>query len=243
MQRYYSGLAARMLNEIETISEQMSHAGEKGRNNEAVLVEFLHRLLPTRYTISTGKVVAVGSAESGQVDVIIHDRLETPAFKDSHVWSLVPVESVHAVVSVKTTLTKAELRDAMKSLASVRSLPRKAATLEINGALAPVAEDKVLRPRAFVFAFRSEWSSAESASRAFVELLSEFEDEVRPNAVCALDQVHLVRRPYTIHVRAYSEHMLLHFFLFLVKTMDLRPRYRTDLSKYITEDYGQSREA
>lgn len=237
MQRYYSGLADRMINEIEMISEEMSHAGEKGRNNEAILVQFLRRLLPTRYTISTGKVVAVGAAESGQVDIIIHDRLETPAFKESYAWSLVPIESVHAVISVKTTIRKAELRDAMKSLASVRALPRKAATLEIDGKRSPVGEDQVLRPRAFVFAYRSRWASAESAKKAFEELLPQFEDDVRPNGVCALDQIFLVRRQYTTQVRAYRKHMLLHFFLFLVKAIDSRPRYRADLSKYITEDY------
>ena len=98
-------------NSTDTISAEMTHQGEKGRNNEAILVEFLRRLLPTRYTVSTGKVVGVGGHESGQMDVIIHDRLDTPAFKEAQAWSIVPVESVHAVISVKTTLTKPELRD------------------------------------------------------------------------------------------------------------------------------------
>lgn len=240
MHRYYSGLTSRMLSEIETISEEMSHAGEKGRNNEAILVEFLRRRLPNRYTVSTGKVVATGAVESGQIDVIIHDRLDTPAFVDARAWSLVPVESVHAVVSVKTRLTKQELRDAMGSLASVRCLPRRAATIQLNGRLAPVAEDKVIRPRAFVFAYKSSWSTFDSLRAAFIELLGEFDDDVRPNAVCALDQAFVARRPYTVDVQAYGDHALLHFFLFLVKAMDSRPRYRTDLTKYFTEDYGQS---
>ena len=140
---------------------------------------------------------------------------------------------------MKTTLTKPELRDAMKSLASVRKLPRRAASIGANNSLVPVAEDKVLRPRAFVFAYKSDWSSSNSLSASFVDLLSEFNDDVRPNAVCALDQAFVARRPYTTEVRVYAEHALLHFFLFLVKAMDSRPRYRTDLTKYFTEDYGQ----
>jgi len=232
-----------MLSEIETISEEMSHAGEKGRNNEAILVEFLRRRLPNRCTVSTGKVVATGAAESGQIDVIIHDRLETPAFVDSHAWSLVPVESVHAVVSVKTTLTKPELRNAMDSLASVRRLPRRAASIQLHDRLVPVAEDKVLRPRAFVFAYKSGWSTPDALCAAFIDLLGEFSDDLRPNAVCALDQAFAARRPYTTDIQTYVEHSLLHFFLFLVKTIDLRPRYRTDLTKYFVEDYGQSKEA
>ncbi len=239
MQRHYSGLAARMLSEIDTISSEMSHQGEKGRNNEAILIEFLRRLLPTRYTVTTGKVVGVGGHASGQIDVIIHDRLDTPAFKEAQAWSIVPVESVHAVISVKTTLTKAELRDAMASLASVRSLPRKAARLEINGALLKVPEKEVLRPRAFIFAFKASWRSSEAFGKAFLELLSETGDDLRPNAACALDLAFLARRPYSLDVRKYEEHMLLHFFLFLVKSLESRPRYRPELSKYIAEDYEQ----
>lgn len=119
MKRHYTGLANRMLSELESISNQMSHAGERGRNNEEILVEFLRRRLPLRYTVSTGKVVATGGSDSGQVDVIIHDRYETPAFIDSHAWSLVPVESVLAVISVKTTLNRPELRNALESISSV----------------------------------------------------------------------------------------------------------------------------
>ena len=229
-----------MLSEIETISAEMTHQGEKGRNNEAVLIEFLRRHLPQRCTVSTGKVVAVGGLESGQIDVIVHDRLDTPAFKDAHAWSIVPVEAVQAVISVKTTLSKPELRDAMASLATVRSLPRKAARVEIDGALLSFPEKNVLRPRALVFGYKSTWRTPETYSRAFVGLLSEFEDDLRPNGACALDLAFLSRRPHTTHAHAYDEHTLLHFFLFLVKTIDSRPRYRPDLSMYITEDYERA---
>ncbi len=240
MQRHYDGLTKRMLGELESISSEMSHQGEKGRNNEAILTDFLKRLLPHRYAVSTGKVVAVGGVESGQIDVIIHDRVETPAFLDSHVWSLIPVESVYAVISVKTTLNKTDLREAMTSLSSVRSLPRKAAQLEINSKLSEIAEEKVLRPRALVFSFKSAWESVESYQKAFVELLSEFHDDLRPNGVCVLKQGFVVRKPFTTDVIPYADHSLLHFFLFLVKAIDSRPRYQTNLSKYFSENYGQT---
>jgi len=238
MQRHYAGLAKRMLSEIESISDQMSHAGEKGRNNEAILCEFLGRRLPSRYTVSTGKVVATGGAESGQIDVIIHDRLETPAFIDAHAWKLVPIESVYAVISVKTTLTKPELRDAIESLASVRCLPKKAASVLVNGRLAGVEDGLVLRPRALVFAFKSGWTSLDGFRRSFDELLSEIQDDDRPNGVCLLEHAFVMRKPYTTDLVSFTEHSLLHFFLFLVKAMDTMPRYRTDLSKYFSEDYG-----
>jgi hypothetical protein len=91
MKEHYSGLTDRMLSEINTISNRMSHPGEKGRNNEHVLREFLNDNLPRRYSVSTGKVVATGERESGQIDLIVHDRLHTPALIDARAWSLVPV--------------------------------------------------------------------------------------------------------------------------------------------------------
>ena len=113
MKRHYEGLAERMLSEINTISDRMSHAGEKGRNNELVLREFLNGALPKRFAVTTGKVIAVGGLESGQIDLIIHDRFHTPALMEAHAWSIVPIESVYAIISVKTTLDKEELRDAL----------------------------------------------------------------------------------------------------------------------------------
>lgn len=90
MKKHYAGLTSRMLSEIETISDQMSHSGEKGRNNELVLGEFLERTLASRYTVSTGKVVSIGGHESGQMDLIVHDRMDTPALVEGRAWRLVP---------------------------------------------------------------------------------------------------------------------------------------------------------
>jgi hypothetical protein len=106
MQRHYAGITKRMLSEIESISDQMSHPGERGRNNEHVLAKFLRDHLPQRHSVSTGKAVAVGGLESGQIDLIVHDRVNSPALVDAHAWRLVPVETIRAVISVKTTLTK-----------------------------------------------------------------------------------------------------------------------------------------
>ena len=227
-----------MLSELASISDQMSHSGEKGRNNELVLAEFLKLHLPQRYTVSTGKVVAVGGSESGQIDVIIHDRMNTPALLDARAWSLVPVEAVHAVISVKTTLTKTELRDALGSIQSVRSLPRKAAAVIAGNVIQRVPEEAVLRPRAYVFAFKSDWQDAKGFEKAFVEVAGEINDDLRPNGACVLEQALVIRKPFTLETILFSEHALMHFFIYLVRAMDTRLRYMVDLSQYFTEDYG-----
>jgi hypothetical protein len=239
MLRHYDGIAQRMISELETISDEISHAGEKGRNNEEILKAFLARHLPTRYTVSTGKVVSVGGRDSGQIDLIVHDRLDTPLLFDARACSLVPIESVYAVISVKTTLNKDELRDAIKSIESVRALPRAAALSKSGNRFVPVSEDQVLRPRALVFAFRSTWASFDSCQKAFVDLLNEVSDDNRPNGVCVLKQGFMIRRPFTTSLIPYVDHALMHFFMFLVRTIGNRPQYHVDISKYFSDDYGQ----
>jgi hypothetical protein len=238
MKKHYAGLTKRMLSEIETISDRMTHSGEKGRNNEKVLSAFLNEALPRRYSVSTGKVVAPGDKESGQIDLIVHDRLDTPALVDARAWSLVPVESTYAAISVKTTLANKDLRDALKSIASVRTLPREAAIKYDAGHKVTFKEDETLRPRGFVFAFKSSWSSPESADKAFRDSLRDVDDGVRPNAVCLLDQGLLIRKAFTTETIVFREHVLLHFFVFLLRTIDTFPRYQVDLSRYFGEDYG-----
>jgi len=41
-------------------------------------------------------------------------------------------------------------------------------------------------------------------------------------------------RAYTTNLLSYPEYPLLHFFLFLVKTMDRFPPYRVDIAKYFS---------
>ena len=238
MQKHYSGLTERMMSEIACISDQMSHPGEKGRNNEHVLGDFLRAHLPHQYTVSTGKAVAVGGNESGQMDLIVHDRANNPALIDARAWSLVPVESIQAVISVKTTLDKSELRDGIKSIASVRSLPRKAAIFSDGSSLARIEEEHVLRPRGYVFGFKADWTDPETFRAAFVETTGELADDLRPNGACVLKQATVIRKPHTLDTIQFTEHVLLHFFVHLVQAIASRPKYMVNLSAYFTEDYG-----
>jgi Domain of unknown function (DUF6602) len=238
MKTHYAGLTDRMLSEIRTTSSRMTHDGEMGRNNELVLADVLNKTLPRRYSVSTGKVVAVGGVESDQMDLIVHDRVHTPALIDARAWSLVPVETTYAVVAVKTTLTKPELRDAMAAIASARKLPRKAAIRYDADHKVELGEEETLRPRGFVFAFKSSWATPENADAAFRDTLQDVDDGLRPNAVCLLDQCLLIRKAYTTETIVFKEHALLHFFVFLIRAMDTFPRYQVDLARYFDADYG-----
>jgi hypothetical protein len=238
MKKHYQGITERMLSELESISNAMSHPGEKGKNNELVLLEFLRRHLPQRLSVSTGKVIAANGEESDQIDLIIHDRLNTPAFIDAHAWSIVPIESVFAVISVKTNLTKPELKHALKSIQSVRRLPNLAALMHKDGKF--YEANKVLKPRAFVFAYDSKWKNIDSLNKGFQDVLLEIDDSLRPNGLCVLKQSFIVRKAFKTETVSFNSQPLMHFFSFLVRTIDNFGNYHVDLSKYLTEDFPNS---
>jgi len=238
MRRYYEGLTKRMLSELEDISAQMSHQGEKGRNNEHVLIRYLRQHLPTRYELTTGKVVSADGSESTQTDVIIRDRINSPAFMDADAWSIVPIETVFGCISVKTTLNKGELRNAVDQVASVRKLPATAAIGYPSGHRHKISPERVLRPRGFIFAYKSEWTSAESVDAAFKEIVEPVDDDLRPNCVCVLNQCFIARRPYSLNTVVYSDYPFLHFFVSTVHALGSFPISQVDLAGYF-ENYPQ----
>lgn len=92
------------------LSELTDHPGEKGRANESHLVDFLKEFLPRKYKIGTGFIEAVddngGRLISSQNDIILYDdSSDSPLYIANH-WGVFPIEIVHGVIEVKTTLRK-----------------------------------------------------------------------------------------------------------------------------------------
>ena len=96
----------------------------------------------------------------------------------------------------------------------------------------------MLRPRAFVFAFDSQWKHAQSAEAAFLDLLGGIDDDLRPNGLCVSNQCFVQRRPYTTSSALYDKHPLMHFFLALSQSIETFPQVVVDMSRYF-EDYEQ----
>ena len=206
VKKYYQRFAEQMLSEVANISEAISHAGEKGRNNEQILSDFLKRYLPQRFSVDTGQVVAADGSMSSQTDIIIHDRSNTPALFLGGASVLVPIETAYAVISVKTTLDKTELESAVSQIASVRRLKNEASFQYSRGVVAkiPAPEGAVLRPRGLVFAFKTKWKEVETIESCFREVLKPIDDQVRPNGVCVIDTCFIRRIPHNLRSRRSS---------------------------------------
>jgi hypothetical protein len=240
VRNYYQRFAEKMLSEVGNISEAISHAGEKGRNNEQVLADFLRKYLLQRFSVDTGQVVSADGSTSSQTDIIIHDRFNTPALFLGGASVLVPIETTYAVISVKTTLDKTELADAVKQIESVRRLKNEASFQYSRGVVMkiPATDGAVLRPRGLVFAFKTKWKEVETIESCFREVIEPIVDQLRPNGVGVIDKCMIRRIPHKLETKVYTDDAFLHFFIFLVHLIQTMPAWLVDFEKYF-ESYGE----
>lgn len=97
---------------------------EIGVPRENAFAKFLKGWLPESCGIANGYVVSTRREISRQADVLLYRRDRCPKFvtdKDAD-RRLIPVEEVYGTIEVKSTLTKAELADALTKCASVANL-------------------------------------------------------------------------------------------------------------------------
>lgn len=97
------------------------HSVTKGRNTERVLINFLRKFLPSRYSISQGQVVSPTGGLSPQLDVIIHDETIYPVATVLESGDkVVFAHSVYAVISVKSNFFeiqgKSQIEDTVQNL-------------------------------------------------------------------------------------------------------------------------------
>lgn len=238
MNRYYTAITDQMRAEIEGISALMSHPGERGRNNELILAEFLKRHLPTRYGVTTGKVVDTKGNTSTQTDIIINDRLNFPGLVEAKAWTLVPIETTFAVISVKSKLWKKnDLDNACEQIESVRRLHHVRQKSVTNGRRIDEDGNYLIRPRSYVFSFGSIWKQVNTVEENFRKSLEEIDDSYRPIALCVMDQCFIRRTPYELELHTYTEHSFLTFFMFLLHAIDTFPRaqMRLNLAAYFPQ--------
>lgn len=107
-----------------SLSKSIAHSGESGRAREKIIINFLKKILPSKYKVDTGFVIDAVGGISKQIDVVIyrdnyHSVLEIGEVK------YFMVESVVAVIEVKATIKdKATLHQALQNIKSVKALDR-----------------------------------------------------------------------------------------------------------------------
>lgn len=121
IRRVFNEISNQLLAEFRK-SAEVKHSGGKGIIREDALKAFLRAYLPKRYAVGQGEVISSNNDISGQLDIIIYDPYHCPALIISSSHAVYPIESVYGVISVKSSLSSAELEDAYRNIASVKRL-------------------------------------------------------------------------------------------------------------------------
>lgn len=169
----------------------VTHPGERGRAREEVLRQYLVEIVPEGFTVATGFIIDCHGGLSRQQDLIIVRRDYHPRFQVGGA-TFFPVESVAAVIEVKSTLNRATLQDAIANARSVKALDRTGDghNYIVNGGIGGQrglqirADYDDHEVKAFIVAARSE-ISADAAYRTFAEALTREPRRTWPNAVAA----------------------------------------------------------
>jgi hypothetical protein len=107
--------ALKLRSDFEYIRASNPHAGEKGQEVEAILRDFLNSHLPKRWRADAGVVIDFEDQLSRQSDVIVYDSISAPLYRAGDRMNILPAHNVAAVIEVKSTLNKRELKDAYEN--------------------------------------------------------------------------------------------------------------------------------
>jgi hypothetical protein len=114
MEEFYALVSDELLNKLKQIKVFIKkHSSTIGLLTEEILRTFLKNYLPKRVTVEQGFVRSKTGRLSKQCDIIIYDSHNYAPFYRINDVVVVPVDSVIAIIEVKTTLNKSIFRDTL----------------------------------------------------------------------------------------------------------------------------------
>lgn len=170
----FDGISSKMRIDF-TMAGNINHNGEKGNAREDTFTKYLRAYIPERYSISKGVIIDADDTQSKQVDVIIHDKLNSPIVFETDSTSMIPIETVYCVVEIKSTLTKTELSKSLINIESVRKLKK--------NPLEPV----IFPTAGLVFSYTSD-ISLDAIYRNMIEFNKHIDIENQVSCICVLDK-------------------------------------------------------
>ena len=205
----------------------LTHSGERGRNDEQRLKEFLNKILPRRFGIGTGFVVSadIATSPSSQTDIVISDQFWNPALYGELAAGVYPVETVYATIEVKGVLQKApkgkrgntDLDDALANIAKIRTLAKhkkyvryigvdKCPDKPGNKVIQAQVFTMTISPRAYVFAYSKKgWRNLD----AFRESI---EEHLRRHPGAHLHGIVLLDKDWFAFQESYDPQITVHAF-------------------------------
>jgi hypothetical protein len=184
IEQYYNALRNEFLLGAKR-STALPHLGERGRNEEERVREFLRRVLPKRFSVGSGFVISSKKdlGVSPQMDVIIFDEIHNaPVFREISA-DVFPVEMVYAVVEVKRVLRKKDLPKILKDIQHIRTLGDERWYVTYRSVPRPENPDERItgareipvqnpKPRSYVVAFgQKDWTDHHALAKDLISAL------------------------------------------------------------------------
>lgn len=111
--------------------KRMIHNQEYGVYREKICKEFIKFFIPQNYMISDGFIINNNDEVSHQCDIIIYDRNFTPLLQSENKQRFFPVETIAAIGEIKSNVTFAELKIALKKLSNLKKIRKNIKSPEI----------------------------------------------------------------------------------------------------------------
>jgi hypothetical protein len=150
-------------------TQTVKHSVLTGSAREAAVRKFLDEQLPARFAVARGEAFDADRRRSGELDLVIYDRMNVKPLQIDKEHSLLPAEGLLAVIEVKSRLTKEEIRrcfDGAQKLGKLRPDGRAFIFSRSGGAPA----DRNPRCLFTIFAFQSDLASQNWAEREWERL-------------------------------------------------------------------------
>lgn len=125
---------------------RLTHNGEKGKEAEEILKNFLKKYLPQKYQVTTG-FVHTDMGISNQSDILLYDANNYPPLYSGYANQIIHMSSLRAVIECTMKLNKRKIEEDNKKINNLKALYKKNV----------IIQDSMSRePLAILFAYKSE---------------------------------------------------------------------------------------
>ncbi|MBI5415039.1 hypothetical protein HZA38_06035 [Candidatus Peregrinibacteria bacterium] len=168
LKKFYQSKVEEIRLKYENICNFMEHNGEKGNENELILIDFLKDFLPKSYSIGRGFIIDSEGNTSNQCDIVIYDNFYNPNLIRFNSNTYFPVESVYCVIEVKTTIRDQDMKKSFDDMTKIANLAfHQEDTTYTKGNA--VWFGRTTRPNYFLFGYKSDTKIVETILKRFIK--------------------------------------------------------------------------
>lgn len=255
---YYDALQDIFDKQSSVLTGVLTHYGERGRNDEEYLRQFLLRVLPNRFSLGTGFIVSsdIEKKPSCQNDIIISDQFWNSPLYSELAATVYPVETVYATIEVKGVLDKSakgrktkksDLDKAFENITYIRELAKSKRYLQYSGS--PKSKDEpyklfvyknefsmTLPPRSYIFAYTKKgWRNINDFKLELEEKLKKYRSAHLHGIVILEKNWFAFQEPYTgddVEIHVFSDNALLRFTNTLLRGIQSMPMNIASIDNY-----------